>query len=53
MDRWAQSSGLNEITDFKPKRIGWDFPFVSAEQQNRFGLIGIFKSEWIQGKCEW
>lgn len=40
MDRWAESSGLNAITDYKPKRIGWDFPFVSAEQQNRFGLRG-------------
>lgn len=40
MDRWAEASGLNAITDYKPKRIGWDFPFVSAEQQNRFGLRG-------------
>lgn len=22
------------------KRIGWDFPFVSLEQKNRFGLNG-------------
>ncbi|MGN0370758.1 MAG: helix-turn-helix transcriptional regulator [Butyrivibrio sp.] len=40
MDRWAESSWLNVITDYKPKRIGWDFPFVSAELQNRFGLRG-------------
>ena len=40
MDRWAESSGLNAITDYQPKRIGWDFPFVSSEQQNRFGLRG-------------
>ena len=40
MDRWAESSGLNSYTNYKPKRIGWDFPFVSAEQQNRFGLRG-------------
>ena len=40
MDRWAEESGLNAVTDYKPKRIGWDFPFVSAEQQNRFGLRG-------------
>ena len=40
MDRWAESSGLNAFTDYKPKRIGWDFPFVSVEQQNRFGLRG-------------
>lgn len=40
MDRWAESSGLNAIPDYKAKRIGWDFPFVSAEQQSRFGLRG-------------
>lgn len=40
MERWAESSGLNAFTGYKPKRIGWDFPFVSAEQQNRFGLRG-------------
>ena len=39
MDRWAEQAGLFKI---KPdaKRIGWDFPFVSMEQQNRFGLRG-------------
>ena len=40
MDRWAETSGLNAVTDDKPKQIGWDFPFVSAEQKNRFGLRG-------------
>ncbi|MDE6208231.1 MAG: helix-turn-helix domain-containing protein [Lachnospiraceae bacterium] len=40
MDRWAESSGLNDIPGYKAKRIGWDFPFVSAEQQSRFGLRG-------------
>lgn len=40
MDRWAESSGLNAIPGYKAKRIGWDFPFVSAEQQSRFGLRG-------------
>lgn len=40
MDRWALDSGLLDVSDFKPKRIGWDFPFVSMEQQNRFGLRG-------------
>lgn len=39
MENWAVKSGL---LDVKPdaKRIGWDFPFVSMEQQNRFGLRG-------------
>lgn len=40
MDKWAENSGLNAITDYKAKRIGWDFCFVSAEQQSRFGLRG-------------
>ncbi len=40
MDRWAEASGLNSIPGYKPKRIGWDFPFASLEQQNRFGLRG-------------
>ncbi len=39
MDNWAKRSGLFEI---KPDaiRIGWDFPYVSSELQNRFGLRG-------------
>lgn len=39
MDHWAQRSGLLELqTD--AMRIGWDFPYVSSELQNRFGLRG-------------
>lgn len=39
MDSWAMNEGL--LTDgASAKRIGWDFPFVSMEQQNRFGLRG-------------
>ena len=39
MGRWAINSGLK--TSFpKAKLIGWDFPFVSPEQQNRFGMHG-------------
>lgn len=39
LDQWAQKSGL---LDFKPdaKKIGWDFPYVSMELQNRFRLRG-------------
>ena len=39
MDNWAKRSGLLE---FQPdaKKIGWDFPYVSLELQNRFGLHG-------------
>ncbi|MGN0553151.1 MAG: helix-turn-helix domain-containing protein [Oscillospiraceae bacterium] len=39
MDNWAQRSGLLRV---KPDamKIGWDFPYVSSELQNRFGLRG-------------
>lgn len=39
MDRWAESCGLKKLCP-DVKLIGWDFPFVSQEQQNRFGLHG-------------
>ena len=40
LDAWAQRSGLLDIPGYQPKRISWDFPFVSAEQKKRFGLRG-------------
>ena len=40
MDAWAVQNGLMDIPGYTPKRIGWDFPYVSAEQKNRFGLRG-------------
>lgn len=39
MERWAKKSGLLTRCP-NAMRIGWDFPFVSSEQQNRFGLRG-------------
>lgn len=39
MEKWAINSGLKALNP-KVKRIGWDFPFVSQEQQNRFGMHG-------------
>lgn len=39
MERWASASSLLAF-DKNAKRIGWDFPFVSSEQKNRFGLRG-------------
>lgn len=39
MDRWAQRSGLLSSHP-DAKKIGWDFPFVSPELQNRFALRG-------------
>lgn len=39
MENWAKRSGLLESAP-NAMQIGWDFPFVSAELQNRFGLRG-------------
>lgn len=39
MERWAMASGLLAF-DKDAKKIGWDFPFVTLEQRNRFGLNG-------------
>lgn len=39
VSRWEAESGLKEAYP-DAKRIGWDFPFVSQEQQNRFGMRG-------------
>lgn len=39
MKKWARNSGL--LTAYpEAKLIGWDFPFVTQEQQSRFGLRG-------------
>ena len=45
LDHWAQRSGLAALPGEK-RQIGWDFPFVSMEQQNRFGLRG-YVAGWI------
>lgn len=39
LEAWARRCGL---LDFKPDavRIGWDWPYVTLEQQSRFGLRG-------------
>ena len=39
MDRWAENCGLKKLYP-DVRFIGWDFPFISQEQQNRFGLHG-------------
>lgn len=39
MEKWAINSGLKALSP-NVKIIGWDFPFVSQEQQNRFGMHG-------------
>lgn len=45
LDHWAKVSGLYEYEPH-PRQIGWDFPFVSMEQQNRFGMRG-YVAGWI------
>ena len=40
MDNWIRKSGLQQIPGFTPIRFGLGFPYVSAEQKNRFGLRG-------------
>lgn len=39
MENWARKSGLLKVQP-DAMLIGWDFPFVSSELQNRFGLRG-------------
>lgn len=39
INHWAKSCGLTEVCP-DVKLIGWDFPFISQEQQNRFGMHG-------------
>ena len=40
MDAWAKKQGLLDVPGAAVKKIGWDFPYVSGEQKNRFGLRG-------------
>ncbi len=46
LECWAQNSGLGSAPGYAPIQIGWDFPFVSVEQKNRFGLRG-YGAAWI------
>lgn len=54
MERWAQRSGLLAYAP-DAMQIGWDFPFVSAELQNRFGMRGYVSAyvlpEGFQTDC--
>ena len=40
MRRWAEKSSYAALPKEQQKMIGWDFPFVSPEQKNRFSLRG-------------
>ena len=37
---WADKNGLSEETGSQPRILGWDFPFVSDEQREVFGMRG-------------
>jgi len=37
---WSEKSGLTREISGKPRVIGWDFPFVSEEQREVFGMRG-------------
>ena len=39
LNTWAEKSGLKRVVE-RPRILGWDFPYVSQEQRNRFGLRG-------------
>ena len=45
LERWAQESALAQM-HAPLRQIGWDFPFVTKEQQSRFGLRG-YAAGWI------
>lgn len=55
MDGWAERSGLLDTPGYTKRRIGWDFPFVSKEQTERFGLRGYVAAyiipEDFEPKC--
>jgi transcriptional regulator with XRE-family HTH domain len=40
MKKWLGDSGLLDYAGYKPRMIGWDFPFLSTEQKNVYGLRG-------------
>lgn len=54
MLKWAKNSGLLDVCA-EPVKYGWDFPFVSPEQQHRFGLRGYSVAyvlpEGFEPKC--
>ena len=51
METWAINSGLRAACS-EAKIIGWDFPYVSPEQQNRFGMRGYAAAYVIPERFE-
>ena len=52
MDSWAKSCGLLTIPGFTGTRIHWGFPYVTAEQKNRFKLRGHAAAYILPGDFE-
>lgn len=52
MQNWAKNSGLLDYEGYSPRLIGWDFPFVSEEQQKKFGLRGYVSAYIIPEEFE-
>lgn len=42
MDLWATRSGLLAFPGYRSTYLSWGFPYISAEQKNRFGLSGFY-----------
>lgn len=40
MDNWARECGLEAHPGYVKKTFGWDFPFVSKEQREKYGMHG-------------
>lgn len=51
METWAINSGLRAACP-EAKIIGWEFPYVSPEQQNRFGMRGYAAAYVIPERFE-
>ena len=56
MHRWAEKSGYKTLPRDQQKMIGWDFPFISPEQKNRFNLRGYVAAcilpEGFEPRCD-
>lgn len=40
VEKWAENSGLLAHPGYSKRMLGWDFPFVTKEQNEHFGMHG-------------
>lgn len=52
MERWAKNSGLLDYPGYTKRQIGWDFPFVSEVQKERYRLRGYVAAYIIPEEFE-